>query len=200
MTKFIRSLAFVGALFFLSSAQAGVTPLSVGIMPPVQFPPSDFTITGLRASILYGHHRDVYGIDVGALGNITDQNFVGIGLSGLFNMTQGQTTILLLQAAGVANINTQKTNVYGIQATLGVNSNTAASSVTGLQLGAIANLSDHTNIYGAQVGLYNSAQDVYGLQIGLVNMANSLHGVQIGLINFNHTGTFSVSPILNVGF
>ena len=157
-------------------------------------------ITGVRVSALYGKHRSVYGLDFGVLGNITDLNFVGLAVSGVFNKTSGMTTIIGLQLAGLANVNTDKTSVYGIQATLGANVNTAAASVSGLQIALLTNYAQFTNIYGAQVGLYNRAQDVYGLQIGLVNVASNLHGVQIGLANFNQKGMFAVSPILNIGF
>jgi hypothetical protein len=111
----------------------------------------------------------------------------------------GSTTIIGAQVAGITNINTQKTSVFGIQAAAGVNSNSASSSVAGLQV-AIANLSDHTDIYGFQVGVYNKALTVYGLQVGVVNVCDSLHGIQIGVLNFHKKGLFAVSPILNVGF
>lgn len=200
MEKFFRRILLVALLFNLTPALAAMSPLSVGIVPPVQFPPSDFSVTGLRLSLIYGDHRDLYGIDFGVIGNITRQTFTGLAVSGAFNITHGTTTILGLQLAGLANINTEKTGVYGLQVAGLMNQNTASSSVTGLQLALLANLADHTNIYGLQVGLYNRAQSVYGLQIGLVNVANSLHGVQIGLVNFHTTGLFSVSPIINVGF
>lgn len=177
-----------------------VSPLSVGVINPVQFPPDDFNVAGLRLSLGWGDHRDVYGLDVGLLGNITRQRFVGLALAGGANITQGDTTIIGLQLAGGANVNMQKTNVYGLQAALGVNSNSAESSVTGLQIALLANLAAHTDIYGFQIGLYNRAKHVYGFQIGLVNVTDSLSGLQIGLINFNHTGLFAVSPILNFGF
>lgn len=182
-----------------SSSFAAISPLSVGVMPPVQFPPDDYGVTGARFSLLWGNHRDVYGLDIGAIGNITQQDFVGIAVSGIFNHTRGQTTILGLQLAGVTNLNYQKTNVYGIQAALGFNRNVAESSVTGLQL-ALANLSDHTTVNGFQVGVYNRAKVVNGLQLGVVNVADNLRGLQIGLVNFHHSGLFKISPILNVGF
>lgn len=199
MSKIKHLLITTLVLLFSWDVFAAFSPVAVSILPPVQFPSEDFSITGLRASVLWGRHRDLYGLDFGVLGNITDQDFVGAAVSGVFNITHGTTKILGLQLAGAANYTTQKTNVYGVQAALGLNLNTAESSVAGLQL-ALANVSQNTNIYGVQAGIYNRAKDVYGLQIGLVNMANSLHGVQIGLINFNHTGLFAVSPILNIGF
>lgn len=179
---------------------AAVSPLSLAILAPVQFPTSEFTVTGARISALWGRHRDIYGLDFGVLGNITDQRFVGIGASGLFNLTRGDTTILGLQLAGGANVNIQKTNVYGLQAALGVNVNQAESAINGVQLAALANLSEFTAIRGAQIALYNRARAVYGFQIGLVNVATSLHGIQIGLLNFHQQGTVSVSPIINIGF
>lgn len=201
MTRFKAfSILFVAMFFlFTGEAKASISPVSIAIIPPVQFPPNSFSIVGVRASALWGRHRDIYGFDFSAVGNITEQDFVGVGASGVFNWTQGQTTILGLQLAGVLNLNTDKTKVYGLQVALGANSNTAASKVVGLQV-SMANLGKHTNIYGFQVGLYNRALNVYGIQVGIVNYATSLHGIQIGLINFHHKGTVSVSPIINIGF
>jgi hypothetical protein len=205
MTKILKALTLVSTFILAlnlapAPVQAAVTPLSFGIVPPIQFPSSEYSITGLRISALWGEHRDIYGLDFGVIGNITTQTFVGTAISGLFNITRNSTTIVGLQLAGAANINSNKTNVYGAQIALGVNSNTAAASVSGLQIAGLANLSEHTDIYGAQIGLYNRALDVYGLQIGLVNVAQSLHGIQIGLLNFNQKGLFFVAPILNIGF
>ena len=201
MKKIFLSLFFLFSVFLtLESARAAITPLAVSIVPPVQFPPEDFSITGARLSFLWGHHRDLYGVDLGLLGNITDQEFTGIALSGVFNYTKGTTTILGAQIAGVTNINNNKTSVYGLQMALGLNSNIATSTVVGLQAALLGNLSPFTDIYGVQLGLYNKAQSVYGLQLGLVNVTSNLHGVQIGLVNFNSKGPFTVSPILNVGF
>ncbi len=179
---------------------AAVSPLSVGIVPPIQFPSDEFTVTGLRISALWGRHRDMYGLDFGAIGNITDQTFTGIGLSGLFNINSGATTIFLLQGAGVTNYSNQKTEVYGLQIAGGMNWVTAESKVVGLQVALAGNHSPNTTVYGAQLGLYNRAREVYGFQIGLVNFTKNLHGIQIGLMNFNETGVFGVSPILNIGF
>jgi hypothetical protein len=183
----------------VSSAHALVSPISVAIIPPVQFPPSDFTVAGLRVSALWGSHRNVYGFDFGAVGNITQQDFTGLGVSGIFNMTHGSTNILGLQVAGLANVNTQKANIYGLQATAGVNYNEAESTLVGLEV-ALGNYSPHMSVYGLQVGIYNRALSVAGFQIGLVNDTEVLHGLQIGLINFHRKGLFAVSPILNFGF
>lgn len=200
MTKYISLLLSVCVVFNFNSAQAFVSPVSVAIVPPIQFPPNDFSVTGVRASVLWGKHRDIYGLDFGLLGNITEQDFVGVGVSGIFNNTRGTTRALGLQLAGLANVNSNKTSVFGLQATLGVNYNAAASMVAGVQLGVIANIAAFTDIYGAQIGIYNRAKEVYGVQIGLVNVTDNLHGIQIGIANFNRKGPFAISPIINVGF
>lgn len=199
MLKQLRYSICVFALIFTSNSYAFFSPVSIGIVPPLQFPPSDFSITGARISAIYGRQRDVYGIDVGVLGNITEQEFVGLAVAGGFNWTKGYTTVVGAQLAGAANVNTQKTTVIGLQAAIGTNWNEAESSLTGVQL-SLANLSPHMNIYGLQAGIYNNAQAVYGLQVGLVNTCKNLHGLQIGLVNFNDNGFFKVSPILNIGF
>ncbi len=173
--------------------------MSVSVVNPVQFPPDDFSVTGLRLNLLYGSHRSVYGFDFGVVANRTKQTFTGIGAAGILNWTEGSTTAIGTQLAGVANWNTNKTTVYGFQLAGILNMNKASSTVVGIQA-ALVNLSGHTGIYGAQIGVYNKARTVHGFQIGLVNDATDLHGIQIGLINFHRKGLFVVSPIINIGF
>jgi hypothetical protein len=199
MSKTIRLFIIAVSLVGAFPAYSFNSPISFGIAPPVQFPPSDVSVTGLRVSGIMGRHRDMYGIDLALGGNVTDQRFVGIALSGLYNITHGETTAIGLQAAGLTNINTTKTNVYGIQIAGLLNNNVGESAVNGLQI-ALVNLAGHTVIRGAQIGLFNKAKSVYGLQIGVVNICDNLHGLQIGLANFHHKGLFAVSPILNVGW
>jgi len=198
MKTLLRSLIVVMLFGFFQEARAFNSPLSISLLPPLQFPSSEYSVTGARLSALWGHHRDVYGLDVGLLGNMTDQRFVGVALSGLFNQTSGDTTILVAQAALGANLNSQKTSVYGVQVAA-LNKNDAESKLVGLGLG-LANLSPNMSIYGVQAGIFNKARSVYGLQIGLVNSTTDLHGLQIGLVNFSVNQGFAVAPILNVGF
>lgn len=200
MTKFFL-LALAALFFFLPSQQASaaITPLAISILPPVQFPPSDWDVTGLRASVLWGKHRDVYGIDLGIGGNITTGQFNGLALAGGFNLTQGRSTIILGQIAGITNMNMEQTTVVGLQASVVANYNKAESSIYGIALAA-ANISPNTTVNGFELGVYNSARTVNGFQIGLINVTENLHGLQIGLANFNHNGLFKFAPILNVGF
>ena len=204
MQKLIKAALFTAAVLSIfvpiKPAQAFVTPLSIGVLPPVQFPPSDFTIAGVRVSALYGKHRDLYGIDLGLLGNITENTFVGTAVSGLVNETKGMTTVVGTQLAGLANVNLNKTRVIGVQLAGLFNANTAETSIVGLQAAIFANISEFSDLYGVQLGLYNRAKDVYGFQVGLVNKASSLHGIQIGLLNINQTGLIAMAPIINIGF
>jgi hypothetical protein len=200
MLNILRTLVVI-AVFMLNSntADAASSPISLAVVPPVQFPPSDFSVPGLRLSLIYGQHRDVYGIDIGVLGNVTEQDFVGLAVAGGMNVTRGTTKALGLQGAGLANLNYGKTRVVGVQLAGVANYNQAESSLAGVQL-ALVNLADYTNVYGIQAGVYNRAKAVYGFQIGLVNVTTNLHGLQIGLVNVHHQGIFKVCPILNVGF
>lgn len=199
MSKATKLILWSVLTLLSSQGFAFNSPVSFGLFPPAQFPPSQFSVTGMRVSGLLGRHRDVYGIDLGLGGNITDQDFVGLAVSGLFNVTNGSTTALGLQAAGLTNINTKTAHIYGLQIAALLNNNIGASSVNGFQIAAV-NKADHTVIRGAQIGIYNRAQSVYGLQLGLVNVCDDLHGIQIGLANFHHKGLFVVSPIINMGW
>ena len=158
------------------------TPIALSLFSPVQFPSSNFSVTGLRLSALMGDHREVHGIDLGIIGNRTRQKFTTLAVSGVFNYNDGDGSIIGAQLAGVTNINKGNTSVYGLQAAL------------------VANLGKFTDIYGVQIGLYNRARDVYGIQFGLVNVCSNLHGLQIGLANFNAEGRFRVTPLINFGF
>jgi hypothetical protein len=199
MRKIISALLVGAAFTSLTPAHAAITPLSVAVLAPVQFPSSDFSVTGARLSLFWGRHRNVYGLDVGGIGNITEGQFTGIGVSGLYNYNKGQATVIGLQAAGITNINVNKARIFGVQAALGLNSNRAESTLVGLQL-ALVNDSPFMTVWGVQAGVYNRAGAVRGFQVGLVNVADSLSGIQIGLLNFNRTGLFSIAPIINIGF
>src|SRR5580692_3419184 len=121
-------LISVLTLVIPTQARAAISPLAVDIIAPVQFPPSDFSVTGLRISAIYGDHRSVYGFDFGGIGNITELDFAGLAVSGIFNYTKGNTTVVGIQAAGILNMNVQKTTVIGVQIAA-VNSNEAESTV-----------------------------------------------------------------------
>jgi hypothetical protein len=198
MFKLSRVLVIVSLLFSQVAHAVFASPIGLAIVPPIEFPNSSFAIAGARVSALWGAHTNVYGFDIGVLGNITDNQFVGIGVSGLANLTRSSATILGLQAAGIANVNS-KVNLYGVQIAAIMNHNSAESILWGLEV-ALGNYSPFMTVIGAQIGIFNQARTIYGFQIGLVNYAENLHGLQIGIANFNPRGIFAVSPLLNIGF
>lgn len=200
MKKYIGIFLSLSALISVP-AMAAISPIGLSIIAPVQFPTEDVGITGIRANLLWGRHRDVFGLDVGGIGNTTTLNFSGlVQAAGVFNYNVGSSNVLGIQAAGITNINVNKSHIYGVQVALGINNNSAESTLVGLQAAAIANYSPFTKVVGVQVGLYNKARTVYGLQIGLINVTENLHGFQIGLVNVFKNGLFALSPMVNFGF
>lgn len=187
-------LALTGA-----RAEAAMSPLGISIVPPLQFPPENFTVTGVRANLIFGNHHKVYGFDLGVVGNITSQNMTGVQLAGGFNYNKGEAHAVGAQIAGGGNWNVNKVSVVGLQASAFVNANKAEAVLVGLGVSAL-NLTDHTKVVGVQAGIYNSSRVVTGFQIGVVNKTDELRGFQLGLINFHNKGLFSVSPFINFGF
>jgi hypothetical protein len=185
---------------FLPHAHAIVSPIGVSILAPVQLPLERVPITGARLSLLVGRHERFYGLDLAAIGNVTTKRFLGASVAGLFNWTEGVTTIVGLQFAGLANINVGSAKINGLQLALGFNTNFGDAKVKGIQLALLGNSAVNTRIYGAQIGLFNEAGIVYGVQIGLVNVAQKLRGLQIGLANFSSRDASSMLPFLNFGF
>ena len=196
--KKLPLLALIVGLFALPNAHALTSPMGLSLFPPVELPPQDFTITGVRLNAIWGNHQHVYGIDIGGIANETLQEFAGIQIAGGLNYNQGTATVVGLQAAAIANINVNKAHVLGVQVAA-YNSNEAESWIVGVQVGLL-NLNPHTSVTGVEVGLYNNALEVTGFQIGLLNLVDNLHGIQIGLVNFNTRGLFAVAPLLNAGF
>ncbi len=193
------SLLLASFLLLIPSAFAvGSSPLAISLFPPVEFPPESVTITGIRLDLLWGQHQEVYGLDLGAIGNITVHSSGGLQLAGGFNWNQGSTTTIGFQAAGLANINSGQAKIIGLQLAA-YNRNMGESSLGGIGLGLV-NQSPHMNIVGLQAGLYNSANNVYGLQVGLFNSCESLHGIQLGLVNMSSHALFTMAPLINIGF
>lgn len=52
------------------------TPLSLGILAPVQLPWGDWDVKGLRVSLLYGRCADLTGLDIGVW-NTVDEDLIG---------------------------------------------------------------------------------------------------------------------------
>jgi hypothetical protein len=199
MGRIYKFLIIVGFLASSHIAQASSSPFGLAVVPGIQYPADDYILMGMRIGVLWGNQAEMYGLDLGVLGNVTQAAFGGTAISGIFNINKGTANVWGLQFAGIGNFNLGQTDVHGVQASLLMNYNPADASIHGLSIAPL-NLGAGTKVYGLQVGVFNQADTVYGLQIGLINVAKTLHGVQIGFLNFHETGLFQVSPVLNIGF
>lgn len=128
--------------------QSDNTPIELALFPPLQLPGTEFGVKGIRLSVV-GSNRELRGIDLGVIGNLTNVQFKGLAIAGLFNHNSGGATIVGLQLAALANINSGPSDVYGLQ---------------------IAAFNSAVNVYGLQLGLINVATQLHGVQIGLVNI------------------------------
>ncbi len=115
MQKSIRLFVVTAAIFLASIALAAIYPVGLAMVPPIQFPPSDSGVTGLRFSVLYERHRDMHRIDLAMLGNVTDQSFVGVAITGGANIHHEMTMIMGLEVAVGVNYMKEKAGVYGVQ-------------------------------------------------------------------------------------
>lgn len=142
-----------------AAVNADTTPLEVGLFPPLQLPNSNFSVTGLRLTVV-GVNREAAGLDVALLGNVTNVGFKGLAISGLFNYNRGNSSVIGLQLAALANINTGHSDVYGFEI--------AAYNYAG-------------TVHGLQIGLLNIANELHGVQIGLfnINKKGPFHGSPI---------------------
>ncbi len=134
--------------FAAMAADSDNSPLELALFPPLQLPGTEFGVKGLRVSIV-GLNREVRGLDLAILGNITNVTFKGTAIAGLFNYNRASSTIIGLQVAGIANINAGQNDVYGVQ---------------------LAGFNSAGNVHGLQIGLLNICNQLHGIQIGLFNI------------------------------
>lgn len=168
-------------LLVLIPAVAGAEPyrgFALGLFDPAQFPDRERDVHGVRLSLVYSRHHDLFGADIGGilwpfsvnrldgelrgaqsgLANSVAGNMAGAQF-GAFNRVGGRATGF---QGGILNISNDTEHFLG-------------------QWG-IVNITAQTH-HGAQVGILNHAHRVVGAQVGFVNHAVELDGVQVGLIN-----------------
>ena len=174
-----------------SAPSSGVTPLAIALVPAIGLPPDDWSVAGLRIDLLVGRHRDVWGVDIGLLGNEVSESFEGLQIAGLFNRIGRSDGAW--QTAGI--LNRCEGDFCGLQSAGALNWTDGA--VEGVQ---IALLNRATELSGLQLGLYNAVDCGSGVQIGLVNAARSFDGLQIGIINVIRDSSVPFFPIINVAF
>lgn len=179
------------------------TPIALNLASPLQLPPYDRDVWGLRLNLIYGHSLNVYGLDCGVVGlnkgdvagvqteafNWADGNVYGLQVAGICNYVTGD--FYGLQAAAM---NWNLADTYGLQ--VGVLD--FGMAVRGLQVGGLN--WDYGSVDGGQVGAVNVARhDVTGAAIGALNYSHgNLTGCQIGAFNFiNGTGRGMQIGVIN---
>jgi len=188
----------IAAALLVARAEAGGTAkpqpqqeFAAALVPAVQTPMSDVTISLARFSLLYGCHQNVYGLDFGVVGNIVTDDFVGFAFSGVFNYVGRSRSSF--QLAGL--LNRCGEDFAGLQMSLGANY--TGQDFAGLQLGCV-NIAER--MVGMQFAVLNKARRGTGFQLGGVNVAEQFTGVQIGIINLNLDSSVPMSPIFNCYF
>ena len=148
----------------------GFSPVMFSVFTPIQFPPADFDVGGLRISLFYGRCCNFDGLDIGLVG-VADNHANGWLANWLVNYATGDGL----------GLHTGAVNYFG-------------GDFKGLQIG-LANWIDSGDMF--QIGIYNGGYDVQGLQIGVINTANKMQGLQIGLVNIISNSDVSFFPIIN---
>lgn len=164
---------------------------ATALVPSVQTPAANEDVALMRVSLVCGRHRNVYGLDFGVIGNITDAEMVGCGIAFVFNWSGNSRSAF--QFAGV--LNRSDRDFTGMQTALVVNN--VEQDFVGLQ-GALANLTD--GLSGMQFGGFNKIRTGTGFQLGAVNVAEQFTGVQIGVLNLNLDSPVPLAPIFNCYF
>lgn len=59
---------------FPAAALESSSPIGLGLVPPIQFPDTEFGINGFRLGLV-GINREARGLDIGIIGNVTKQTF-----------------------------------------------------------------------------------------------------------------------------
>ena len=170
---------------------AGILPFALGIFPTVEIPSHDWDVAFFRLNLFVGRHRDVYGLDVGAIGNETTGECVGVQTAGLYNRIGWSEGAF--QFAGV--LNRSAGDFAGLQVAFAAN--ITDGTMTGFQCGLVNRAA---RLDGLQIGFFNIAETGSGVQIGVWNSAQSLEGLQIGLGNYNADSSIPFFPIVNFAF
>ena len=175
-----------------SRPTAGILPLGIGLVPPLQFPGEDWDVVGLRLNILAGMHNNVAILDLGVLANIAHGEVNGIELAGIWNLVKQD--FRGLQVSGISN--RVHGDVSALQVASIANFNGAGDFV-GLQIASV-NINQGESV-GMQIGLFNQADAMSGVQLGLVNKCRDCQGMQLGLFNFISNSTLPFMVFLNLG-
>lgn len=170
---------------------AGESPFAFSVMPIVEYPNRSWDSDLLRFNLFVGAHRNVYWLDVGTIGNISDHEMNGLGIAGIFNDVG--TSSGAIHVAGVCNH--ADWNFSGLQLAAGFC--WTEGFISGFQV-ALVNAAGR--LHGLQVGGMNVSEHGAGVQIGILNLSDRFEGLQIGLLNVNRSSAVPVFPLVNFAF
>jgi hypothetical protein len=136
-------LAVIAVTFMYSPVQAEDRPIQLSLVSPIQIFPEDYSITGVRLSLIYGRNTSVTGLDWGLVNHTT----------------AGTTTGIQFGLVGLADADFVGWQDNGV--------NVVKGNFKGLQWGAV-NYANYAN--GIQIALVNYSVSMNGLQLGLVNI------------------------------
>lgn len=169
----------------------GAVFAGVSLVPALECPSAAYAVHGFRFNFLVGRHHDVYGLDLGVLGNLVTRERGGVGLACLFNSCE--RSVGAFDIAGVFN------NAYlgfdGLQFAAGMN--WTEGVMAGAQV-ALVNMAGE--LAGIQLGAVNVSEKGGGLQIGIFNFSEQLSGFQLGLVNLNVDSSVPMLPLFNCAF
>lgn len=137
----------------------GSSIAAISLFPAFEAPCANYEIDGLRLNIGVGEHVDVYGVDLGVIGNKVRREVGGLQIGVLFN-TAGESGGAL-QIAAICNYVT--------------------GDFSGAQIG-LFNLAEKG--CGLQVGLVNKSVHFQGLQIGVLNFNEASPVSFFPIVNF----------------
>ncbi len=173
-----------------AEAAHGFFPFGLYLLPNIGFPGEHWDVGPVRINLISGRNRDVYGLDIGLIGNMVEEEFTGVQAAGFFNRV-GQSDGAV-QLAGV--FNRCERDFSGLQAAL---ANSNDGELDGLQIGAFNRAAV---LDGMQLGIVNIVDSGDGVQIGLINSARELDGLQIGVVNIIRDSTMPFFPVINFAF
>ena len=117
-------------------------PIQLALINPVQLFPENYSISGLRLSLIYGRNANMTGFDWGLITKTTG-NFKGIQW-GLVGMVDNDFTGWQYNLVSLTN-----------------------GKFTGLQMGFY---SSANHVHGLQFSFINNAGTMKGIQLGLINI------------------------------
>jgi hypothetical protein len=190
--RFVFALVLVALTAAFLAAPAAVAqetkPIQLALVNPIQLVNEDYSVKGLRISLIYGVNRDLSGLDLSLVGqNSGDVRGLQVALAGL---TEGDFTGVQWALVGLTNGNFTGWQDNAV--------NIVDGKMSGLQAGIFNQSRDAE---GVLLGWVNITGHMSGFQLALFNMTDTLNGLQVGVVNVVKQGTsHPVLPLVNWSF